>query len=217
MQYYIQKRYFTGLKPIVFKPGSIFSKVDEANREWNIVTARTYDKPLPTPQRSEVDNLVKEMNAMGLGTQTNMELNFSTTNDTSSIRIPPYIEDKTIAFPQIDFSIFSESMASDGDSINETELLKESFFHIVANHNDQIIYSEIESSNVFPNDSQEKNEFKESIRKQNKKKYIFGKYQKMFDFIYIYNNTVMQYYEAQKLIDIDTLFLDFEVREYNSQ
>ena len=205
------------LKAVTVNNDHMLKRVDDANRQWGVVTARTYDKPLPAPVLSEVDVLVKEIHSTGLGSSTMDDFDIilnsgiDKTMNKASLSYRP--ESLISEIPALDLSMFDRW----SDKLHYSDVDKaESTGSPSLYPKDRILNNSVDPISLFGDDDTTRYDARLDNLEKNREFYKKTKFEKLANSIYIFNDMVGQYYDSTKLVDNELVFMEFEVRDNNN-
>ncbi|EDO19357.1 hypothetical protein Kpol_1002p2 [Vanderwaltozyma polyspora DSM 70294] len=198
------------LKPIIMNNDDYLRSVDKANRKWGIVTARTYDKPLPIPDRSQVNGLANELKLMSIASFSSIDYSFDVVDENISKKDSNLLKKNESAqetIPVIKLhGIFGNKSINDND--NSSILLS----------NANILSMSVQDLNLLKTNNEEEDGtiIVENYYK-NKEMYLKTRFEKLTKFIEIFNETLIQYTETLNIINHESLFMEYEVRDENNR
>lgn len=214
----------TVFKVMVTQMEPIGRKVEQANSNWGIVTARTYDKPLPTPtspssDSSAVSSVIDELNNDSFGMDyltepsleflppVSQELNSKSNESTlmSTFSNDPSLPKPNCTFFGLQNSEDSEVSTGDSDLLNQ--------FQSLALGEDGDLEKDEKSilEGLEPFDEEIITSRRRALH-YNRHNALKTRLNKLAKIVRMFNKTVEEYCEYLNFLNHDSVFIDFEVR-----
>lgn len=201
----LEKRTSTFIFKVIVVPcESAFKKTEKANASWSVVTAKTYDKPLPTPDGAAAGTIIEDMRHQSLDYlgSVNQELEqLALGQGSSESSVLSYLR-KDDLFPHPDYSILESRGDSDCEALttDSEALLRFS----------QKLKEVKESENP---QSLIQGGFKSFERPSGlNKMYLETRAKKLSTLLRMFNQTVEEYHQFTNILGHEELFLEFEVK-----
>lgn len=193
---------------------SIYSKVEKANANWSVSTARTYDKPLPKPADTAVETFIEGLRSNSLQSLEEVQVvpeqiqkqgHFSNESTLQSS-----FSDNT-SLPRPDYSILA--MGGENTSTSDSELLAR-MQKFALNPQLQEFLSKEETSG-FSNAPGCDLVRDSKTLDRNKRMHLETRITKLSTLLKMFNQTVGEYYEHLNFINHDSIFLEFEIKTHS--
>lgn len=188
---------------------SMVSKVEKANVKWSVVTAKTYDKPLPKPADMAVETFIEDMRNRSLqsledgnialerldthGKSSNESTLLSNFNDNSSL-------------PRPDYSILG--LGNESVSANDPDLAARVGNLTLDASLPGGINREVDNFSIDRDDGKART--LERIRNMQ----LETRITKLSTLLRMFNQTVGEYYEHQNFINHGSIFIEFELKTH---
>lgn len=192
-------------KMIIVPCESIMKKIEKANVSWSVVTAKTYDKPLPTPDDSAMETFIEDMKSQSLESLENVnkqlgQLALGQSSNESTLDSCqdscPQIND---LFPHPDYSILAGAGNSDEEALTSDS---EALLRFMNNQATPVPSSDLGDGNQSEG---------RSLLGLNKM-YLKTRAKKLSNLLRMFNQTADEYQQFMNFLDHDSLFLEFEVK-----
>lgn len=189
---------------------SLLSKIEKANVNWSVVTARTYDKPLPKPVDA-VDTFIEEMRSNSLQSLENVDVTIDhlqpqgkASNESTLLS---NLSDNSF-LPRPDYSILS--LGNEVVSTTDSELaLRMKKLTLDVSLPDEPPTGGFDGSSSGLDD--EKARRLRTLRR-NRKMHLETRLMKLSTLLRMFNQTAGEYYEHLNFMDHGSIFLEFEIK-----
>lgn len=196
-------------------------KIERANTNWGVVTAKTYNKPLPLPQSpssqsSAVESVIDELNndSFGMDCLSESSLEFSLSQDgnqnsNESTLLSSFSNDPTLPKPNCRF--FGVQNSEDSEiSTGDSELLSH-FQNFAFDEHDEVGNEE----NTLMQGSMRLDDELIATRRnaliRNRQMCSKTRLNKLSKIVRMFNKAVEEYYEYFSFINHDSIFMEFEI------
>ncbi|QLQ80835.1 hypothetical protein HG537_0E01900 [Torulaspora globosa] len=185
---------------------SMLSKVEKANVKWSVVTAKTYDKPLPKPADMAVEAFIEDMRNKALQSFEDgniaVERFHSHTKSSNESTLLSNFSDNSL-LPRPDYSILGLGNqtvpAKDPEQAPPVENIA-----LGANLPDGV-------ADRFSNNH---DDGKARTLKRNRNMQLETRITKLSTLLRMFNQTVGEYYEHQNFINHGSIFIEFELKAH---
>ncbi|CAR26566.1 hypothetical protein ZYGR_0H03840 [Zygosaccharomyces rouxii] len=214
---------YTIFKVKVTQAEPIGKKVEYANSNWGVVTAKTYDKPLPVPtspssESSAVSSVIDELNNDSFGVDYLNESSFEllpppqegNSKSNESTLMSAYSNDPTVPKPNCRF--FGMQNSEDSDvSTGDSEILNR-FQNLTLGENEDVEEDEKAILKGLDRFDEEIIASRRRALHYNRHNCLKTRLNKLSKLVRMFNKTVEEYYEYLNFLDHDMIFMDFEIR-----
>lgn len=180
-------------------------KIEKANVSWSVVTAKTYDKPLPTPDDSAMETFIEDMKSQSLESLENVnkqlgQLALGQSSNESTLdsceASCPQIND---LFPHPDYSILVGAGNLDEEALTSDS---EALLRFMNNQATSV------PSSVLGDGNQSEGRSLLGLNKM----YLKTRAKKLSNLLRMFNQTADEYQQFMNFLDHDSVFLEFEVK-----
>ncbi|QLL33277.1 hypothetical protein HG536_0E01880 [Torulaspora globosa] len=188
---------------------SMLSKVEKANVKWSVVTAKTYDKPLPKPADMAVETFIEDMRNQSLqsfedGNIAVERLHSHGKSSNESTLLSNFSDNSFL--PRPDYSILA--LGNENVSTNDSELAA----RVQKLTLDASLRGDTNCvADSFCNDREDE---KARTLKRNRNMQLETRITKLSTLLRMFNQTVEEYYEHQNFINHGSIFIEFELKAH---
>lgn len=202
----VDKQTINSVFKVVVIPGeSILKKVERANASWSVITAKTYDKPLPTPADAAVNTVIEDLKSQSLNSLESFKeyehLASGQSSDESTLKYSLKNDD---LFPHPDYSLLQSGGNTNIDaSTSDSEAIRR--------FKRSLDYSELAHPGKVPSATRENATQCDGLGLPNRM-YLKTRAKKLSTLLRMFNQTVGEYHEYMNFVDHESLFLEFEIK-----